>query len=302
MLLVTTFAQTLSFATPLVFASLAGVVSERAGIVNIALEAMLLIGAYGYSVGGALSGNVWLAVLAAVVFSSLFALALAVLSLRFQVDQIVVGMALNLAAAGLSAFMYRAGVATHTGHAVPGINAVQLGGLSHLPIVGPILFSQSVLTYVAILAVLAVYLFFRFTRFGLWVRATGENPHAVDSAGIDVFRVRYGAVLAGGVLCGLGGAFILSQVHNFSENMTAGVGYIALAAVIFGKWEPLGALWASLFFALFQALQVSLQVSGVRVPYQFLLIMPYAMTIIAIAGFVGRAVGPASEGQVYRRE
>jgi simple sugar transport system permease protein len=300
-IVVSVIASTLSLATPLIFAALGGTISERAGVINIALEGMLLAGAFGYFVGAGAAHSALAGVGGAMLAAVVLAVVLGYLSVRFPVDQVIVGMAINLAATGGTAFLVRSIFGIGSGQTVPGIGNVNIPGLTHLPRIGPAFFNESPLTYLALLCVLAAWAFFRFTRPGLWVRATGESPEATDAAGIDVFRLRFLAVCAGGASCGLGGAFILSQVSQFSEGMTSGAGFIALAAVILGRWEPPGALLACLLFALFESLQTALQIAGIRVPYQFLLMVPYVLTIVVLAGVVGRTVAPAADGRPYRR-
>ncbi len=291
---------TLSLSTPLIFAADGGVISERSGVLNIGLEGMTLAGAFGYFLGGHLAHSAPAAVAAAMIVGALMAVVLTFLNVTLGVDQVIGGLAVNLMAAGGTAFLYRSAFGLTGSLSVPGIANWHVPGLSRLPLIGPILFQQSPLTYAALVAVILTWLFFRHTRPGLWLRATGEHPEAVESAGLSVRGLRTLAVVASGLSCGLGGAFLVSQVQNFTENMTAGVGFIALAAVIFGKWDPAGALWASLFFGLFQSLQTALQVTGVRLPYQFLLMVPYVVTIVVLAGFVGQARAPAADGKPYR--
>ncbi|MGH7912732.1 MAG: ABC transporter permease [Candidatus Dormibacteraceae bacterium] len=293
-------ASTLALSTPLIFASLGGTISERGGVVNIALEGMLLAGAFGYFVGASATHNVFAGIGVAILAAVILGLVLAYLCVRLPVDQVIVGVAVNLMASGGTAFLYRSLFGLGGNQTAPGIGNVSLPGLSHLPFVGAAVFRQSPLTYLALLATLGIWAFLRFTRQGLWLRATGENPAASDSAGISVFWVRFIGVCACGVLCGLGGAFILSQVSSFSEDMTAGVGFIALAAVILGRWEPGGAFLASLLFALFESAQTAMQTAGIHVPYQFLLMLPYVLTILVLAG-LGRSLAPAADGTPYRR-
>ena len=298
---VSVVASTLALATPLIFAALGGTVSERSGVVNIALEGMLLAGAFGYFVGAGATHSALAGVGGAMLAAAVLAMSLGYLSVWFPVDQVVLGVAVNLAATGGTAFLFRSIFGVGSSQTVPEIGNVTVPGLTRLPVVGPAFFHLSPLTYLSLLCVLGAWAFFRFTRPGLWVRATGESPEAADAAGIHVFRLRFIAVVASGALCGLGGAFVLSQVSQFSEDMTAGAGFIALAAVILGRWEPPGALLACLLFALFESLQTALQIAGIRVPHQFLQMIPYVLTIVVLAGAVGRTVAPAADGRPYRR-
>lgn len=295
----------LRLATPLIFAATGGVISERSGVVNIALEGMLLAGAFGYFAGGYLTHSATLSVLFAVLVGVALALVLGYLSIALFVDQVIGGVAINLVALGGTGFLYRSAFGAG-GLTVPGIGNVHVPGLSKLPVVGDVVFSQSILTYAAFASVILAWFVLYKTRYGVWLRATGERPGAVEAAGINVFSIRYVAVAASGFLCGLGGAFILSQVSTFTENMTAGVGFIALAAVIFGNWTPWRTLFACLLFAFFESLQTAVQVGGgtvlgVVIPYQFLLMLPYIVTIVVLAGFVGRSRPPAADGKPYIR-
>ncbi|HLH70277.1 MAG TPA: ABC transporter permease [Candidatus Dormibacteraeota bacterium] len=295
-------ASTLALATPLVFAAIAGTITERSGVLNIALEGMLLAGAFGYVLGTLATHHALLGIVGAAIGALVLALALVLLCVRMPVDQVIMGMAVNIAAAGGTAFLNRSLFGLGGNLTVAGIGNLHLPVLSDLPVVGPALFRESPLTYLALLMVLLAWLFLRFTRAGLWLRAIGESPKAADAAGISVLKIRALAVLSSGCLCGLGGAYLASQVQTFSDNMTAGAGFIALAAVILGRWEPPGALLACLVFALFQSLQTALQVAGAKAPYQFLLMIPYVLTIVVLAGFVGRTVAPAADGKPYRRQ
>jgi ABC-type uncharacterized transport system permease subunit len=295
-------ASTLALATPLVFAAIAGTISERSGVLNIALEGMLLAGAFGYVLGIWATHQVLIGIVGAAAGAVVLASVLMLLCLRMPADQVIVGMAVNIAAAGGTAFLNRSLFGLGGNLTVAGIGSLHLPILSDLPLVGPALFRESPFTYLALLLVLLVWFLFRFTRTGLRLRAIGESPEAADAAGVAVLRIRAAAVLISGCLCGLGGAYLASQVQTFSDDMTAGAGFIALAAVILGRWEPPGVLLACLVFALFQSLQTALQVAGVRAPYQFLLMGPYVLTIVVLAGFVGRTVAPAADGRPYRRQ
>lgn len=297
--------STLRLATPLILAAIGGLISERSGVLNIALEGMLLAGAFGFFVGGFATGTILGSIVVAVLVGMLLALLLAFLSITLVVDQVIGGVAINLVALGGTAFLYRSAFTTSS-PTVPGMGPISLPMLSALPVVGNVVFSQAPLTYVAFASVLAAWGFLHKTRYGLWVRATGERPEAAEAAGINVITIRYLSVSVSGFLSGLGGAFILSQISTFSEGMTAGAGFIALAAVIFGNWEPGRTLVAALLFALFEALQTTVQVGGgtvlgVTVAYQFLLMVPYVATIIVLAGFVGRSRPPAADGKPYIR-
>lgn len=292
---------TLEQATPILFGGLGGVVSERSGVLNIALEGLTLIGCFGYFAGAAASGSAVVGVVVAVAAASAAALLLAWLSIHGAADQVIAGMAVNFLASGLTAFLYQAIYGLGSTPSVAGIGGLRIPLLADIPIVGPSVFDQSVLTYLALAGVILLGFWLKRTRAGLHVVAAGERPEAADAAGLDVYRIRYLSVVASGAFCGLAGAFILSQVDNFSADMTAGVGYIALAAVIFGNWRPRGVLVASLFFAAFGALQSILQALGLNVPYDLFLSVPYVVTIVAVSGFVRRVRAPQADGVPYLR-
>jgi simple sugar transport system permease protein len=308
-LTVALFASTVRAATPLILAALGGIFSERSGIVNIALEGIMLVGAffamlisyYGQEAGLGPVLSATLGVVAAVVFGLLIAMIHAVVSIRYRADQIVSGVAINILALGLTGFLLQL-IFNTSGNSpsVPSLGAAPIPVLSQIPIVGPILFNQPPLVYVALIAVpISAFVLFR-TPLGLRIRAVGEHPKAADTVGVDVFRLRYLGVALSGVLAGLGGAYLsIGQLNIFTENMTNGRGYIALAAVIFGKWNPWGALGACLLFGFFDAVQISLQNAGVNIPSDFLLMLPYIVTLLALAGFVGRSNPPAAVGVPY---
>jgi simple sugar transport system permease protein len=270
-------------------------------VLNIGLEGMTLVGCFGYFVGAEATGNALVGVVCAVVAAAFGGLILAWMAIQCGADQVVAGMAINLLGNGLTAFLYEAIYGLSGVSPVPGLNPVHIPLLAHIPIIGPSLFDQPVLTYIALLAVPALSFWLYRTRAGLHVIAVGERPAAAEAAGLNVYRIRYLSVIASGVACGLGGAFILSQVQNFSEDMTSGVGYIALAAVIFGNWRPRGVLVASLVFGAFEALQSVLQSLGMSVPYDLFLAIPYLVTIVAVSGFIGRVRAPESDGLPYIR-
>ena len=281
--------------------ALGGVLSERSGVVNIAMEGMMLTGAFAAVVADLAWGNPWLAAIVAIIAGGLIAVIHAVVSIRFHADQIISGIAINIFAAGLTTFLLNKiyglqGVGHVTSEqALPVVN---IPLLSQIPFIGPILFQQNVVVYAAlVLLVLINFLLFR-TRLGLRLRAVGEHPQAADTAGINVYRIRYSAVIASGLLSGLAGAFLSIGIANtFNPNMTEGRGYIALAAMIFGKWTPIGAFISCLIFGVGQVIfdnNSSLHAS----PY-FLQMVPYVLTLIVLAGFVGRSVPPAADGIPY---
>lgn len=294
----------LRLSIPLVFAAVGGVLSERSGVYNIGLEGMILMGAFGATVGAFFGDSPWVGLVVGALSGLLAALILAVLGVSLGVNQIVTGIAINLLVLGLTSFLSRVvfGAQANTLR-VPGFMPVAIPGLSAIPILGPVLFRQDLLVYLMYATVPLLYALMFATPWGLAIRAVGENPAAADTAGISVTRVRYACVLASGVLAGLGGCYlVLSQVFLFSEHMSAGKGFIALAAVILGRWNPVGALLACLLFGLFDALQLRLQFSNPDVPYQIFVMLPYVASILALVGLMGKPVPPAAAGIPYRRE
>ncbi|MEJ5944463.1 ABC transporter permease [Pseudokineococcus basanitobsidens] len=297
---------TLLLGAPLVFGAMAGVVSERSGVVNIAIEGQLLLGAFVGAVVASLSGTAYLGLVAAPLGGMLIGLLLAVFTVRYLVNQIIVGVVLNVFAIGLTSFLYSTVLSDNAGWNSPtGLPALPVPVLSAIPVVGPVLFTQNLLVYLmyVVVAVLTVMLFR--SRWGLRLRAVGEHPKAADTVGIPVARTRFRAVLLGGAIAGLGGAsFTLGASAAglaFNREMTAGSGYIALAAMIFGRWSPVGALGAALLFGFASNLQNVLSVIGTPIPSQFLLMAPYLATIFAVAGLVGRVRGPAAAGEPYEK-
>lgn len=281
--------------------ALGGVISERSGVTNIAMEGMMLTGAFFAVVAALAWHNAYLAVLVAVVAGGLMALIHAVVSIRFHADQIISGIAINIGAIGLTTFL-NAKLSNFQG--LPQIDPsarlpiVNIPVLSGIPFFGQILFQQNIIFYVAIvLLVIGNIVLFR-TRLGLRLRAVGEHPQAADTAGINVYRLRYGAVIMSGLLSGLAGAFLSIGIANiFNDNMTGGRGYIALAAMIFGKWTPWGAFGACVIFGLGDALGASS--SSLSVPLYFLQMAPYVLVLIVLAGLVGRSTPPAADGVPY---
>ena len=303
--LLTDFLQTsLRLSVPIVFAAIGGVLSERSGVFNISLEGMILAGAFGAAVGAFFFETPFGGIAVGALAGMLTALILAVLGVSLGVNQIVAGIAINLLVLGVTSFLSRVvfGAQANT-LSLNGFKPLALPGLVAIPVVGPVLFSQDLMVYLMYLTVPLMYwLLFR-TPWGLNIRAVGENPRAADTAGIAVNRVRYLCVLGSGLLAGLGGCFlVLSQVFLFSENMSAGKGFIALAGVILGRWNPVGALLACLLFGLFDALQLRLQFLNPEVPHEIFVALPYIVSILALLGLVGKPAPPGAVGIPYRRE
>jgi simple sugar transport system permease protein len=292
---------TLAAAVLLLLPALGGVISERSGVVNIAMEGMMLTGAFFGVVADLAWHNPWLATLVAMAAGGTMALIHAVVSIRYRADQIVSGIAINIFASGLTVFLvnrlFGLQDVGHVGQSelLPNIN---IPLLSQIPFMGRVLFQQNVVVYVAlILLVLTEVVLFR-TRLGLRIRAVGEHPQAADTAGINVYAIRYGAVIMSGLLSGLAGAYLAIGVSNtFVPNMTDGRGYIALAAMIFGKWTPRGAFVACLIFGLGQAIYDNNSI--IHVSQYLLSMLPYILTLVVLAGVVGRSIPPAADGIPY---
>ncbi|MTI14607.1 ABC transporter permease [Sansalvadorimonas verongulae] len=306
-------------ATPLIFAAMAGIYSERSGVVDIGLEGKMLFGAFAAAVASFETGNPFLGLLAGIVICVLLSLMHGYASVKIRGDQVISGLAVNFLASGLTVTLghawYGQGGLTpaltnsqrFTGITLPG--AEWLG--AHVPVIGPfyeqVISGHNLLVYAAFAVVALTYRALFSTRFGLHLRATGEEPNAVDSAGISVAWVRYRAVLIAGVLCGFAGAYLsIAQNAAFQREMTSGRGYIALAAVIFGKWHPKGALGACLLFGFLQAMETRMQNVQIpmigELPSQLFSAIPYIITVVLLAGFIGKAVAPKAIGVPYVKE
>jgi simple sugar transport system permease protein len=291
----------LALATPLIFGSLGGVIGERAGVVNVAIEGQLLFGAFSAALVGSATHSAVVGLLAAIVAGVLVAWVLAVFALRYWVDQVIVGVVLNVLVTGLTNFFYTKIFApVPTLNYTPRFPKLPIPGFSEIPIIGPVLFRQTIIVYIMYVAVfLTWYMLFK-TRWGLRVRSVGEHPQAADTVGINVNRTRFWTVSIAGAVAGIGGAFYtLDSVSSFGKEMTNGAGFIALAAVIFGRWHPIRATLAGLLFGFAENLQSTFAAIGSPVPSEFLLMLPYVITIVAVAGLVGRSRPPAADGFPY---
>lgn len=293
------WASTLAMAVPLALPAVGGTFSERTGVTNIAMEGIMLIGAFFGVAFSAWTGSPWLGLLGALVMGAVISAIFAWAAIRLSADQIVLGMAINIFAAGLTAFLLDEVFGfTGTPPDTPFLPQLNIPGLDAIPFVGKIFTNQSILVYVMILIVIASHWFLFHTRLGLRMRAVGENPLAADTAGLNVRRLRYTGVIIGGILSALGGVYLsIGILNSFNVNMSNGRGYIALAAMIFGKWTPFGAFGASLLFGFATALGIALQGSGVS--SELLNMIPYVLTILALAGLVGRSTPPAAVGTPY---
>jgi len=287
LLTITFVLQTLRITIPYLLPSLGAVYSEKGGVVNIALEGIMLSGAFAAAAGTYYTGNVLLGILFGVVAGILISLIHSIITITFKANQIVSGIALNIFAFGITKFFCKIlfGSSSNS-ERIPGLETLNLP------------FNSFLLLCVLILAV--TYFVIYKTKFGLRLRAVGENPEAADSLGIKVSRIRYIGVLISGALGGLGGAWLAMDQHSFTDGMSAGRGYIALAAMIIGKWNPLGAAAACLLFGLAESFTLQFQDSGI--PTQFIQVLPYVLTIIVLAGFIGKANPPAADGIPYEKK
>lgn len=289
---------------PLIFGSMAGLLCEKSGVINIAIEGQLLFAAFVSAVVASITQNVFLGLISAPIAGSLISLILAFFSIRFQVDQVILGFVINVLVLGLTSFFY-------TTLLIPYEDRWNVGGsfstfpiplLSKIPIIGPTLFNQTIIVYLMYAFIIFIQIALFKTKWGLRTRAIGEVPVAADSVGVDVNKLRFRNVMLAGLVAGTGGAyFTVGTIGPFSQSMTAGAGFIALACLIFGKWTPRGAILAALFFGFANNLQGNLSIIGVSIPSEFMLMIPYIATIIAVSGVVGRVRAPAADGIPYIR-
>ncbi len=291
--------STIRQSTPLILGALCGILSERSGIVNIGIEGQMLMSAFTGFLVNAWTGNLLLSVLAAMATGALLGLLLAFVSVTLKLDQIIGGTVINILALGLTGYFYQTGITTEGK-----LSPIALGPLADIPLIGPVLFNNPPITYLAIVLVFVLQFLLFKTVWGLRTRAVGEHPRAADTVGINVFTTRYLNVILGGAIAGLAGAFLtLEAVGSFERNMTNGRGFVALAVMIFGNWSPLGAWAAALLFGFANAMQTQFQFMGTfDIPHQFIGMLPYLLTIIVLAGFGGRSHPPAAEGEPYEKE
>lgn len=289
---------TIRQSTPLILGALCGLFGERSGVINIGIEGQMLLSAFIGFLVNVYTSNLLLAVSAGVLTGMLMGLLLAFMSVTLKMDQIIGGTVLNILALGLTGFFYQAGLLTD-GKLTP----ISLGSLADIPLVGPVLFSNPPITYLTFILIFVSHYVIFYTRWGLRTRAVGEHPRAADTVGINVYKMRYANVIIGGALAGLAGAFLtLEAVGSFERGMTNGRGFVALAVMIFGKWTPLGSWGAALLFGFATALNTQLQFFNLNIPHQFIGMLPYLLTIVVLAGFIGRARPPAAGGIPYEQE
>jgi simple sugar transport system permease protein len=294
----------LFLSVPLIFGAMAGVLSERSGVINIAIEGQLLAGAFMSGVVASLAQNKIAGLIIAPFAGMAIAWLLAVFAIKYGIDQVVLGFVLNVLVIGLTGFLYKKLLIPYqsTWNSGGTFAPIEIPILSKIPVIGPTLFAQSIIVYLMYVAVIVIHIALFKSKWGLRTRAVGEHPTAAESVGIDVNKIRFRNVLIAGAVAGLGGAFFtLGAVGAFSKEMTAGKGFIALAALIFGRWSPLGAVAAALIFGFADNLQGLLTITGTPIPSEFMLMAPYVATIIAVSGFVGKVRAPAADGIAYKR-
>jgi len=294
----------LEAATPIALGALSGVWCERSAVINIGIEGMMLSGAFTGVVAASASGSLLVGLLAGMLIGGLLGAFLALLAIRFKVNQIIAGTAINIFATGATSFLSARVLAENQAlNRAPTFPKVALPVLSHIPVIGPVFFNNNLVIYLMLLLVVVTHIILFSTRWGLRSRSVGEHPLAADTLGVNVLRTRYINVIIGGLIAGLGGVyFTLGSVARFDEVMTAGRGFIGLAAMIFGRWTPFGAFGSSLIFGFASALQMKMSILRVPIPSEFLLMAPYLATIIVLAGIVGRAIPPAADGQPYEKQ
>ena len=292
-------ASALRQSTPLVLGALCGLMGERSGVMNIGIEGQMLFAAFIGFMVNVWTGNLMMAVFAGILAGAILGILLAFMSVTLRIDQIIGGVVINILALGVTGYFYQIGLSTK-GKLQP----IPLGSLANIPLLGPVLFNNPPITYGTLLLIFIVHIILYYTPWGLRTRAVGEHPRAADTLGINVILIRYINLIIGGAFAGLAGAFLtLEAVGSFERAMTNGRGFVALAVMIFGKWTPFGAWGAALLFGLTTAVQTQLQFGGqVNIPHQFIGMLPYLLTVIVLAGFVGRARPPAALGIAYEKE
>ena len=295
--------STVILSVPVTLGALTGLMCERVAVINIAIEGQLLTAAFVGTIVGSAWG-IWAGLVGAMLTGALLGAVLAVLAIRFRVDQIIAGVVINIFALGITSFLARRVLAEAQDLNSPGrFTSLKIPILGDIPVVGSMFFDHNMFVYVTFILVIVLHFGLFYTRWGLRSRSVGEHPEAADTVGINVYRTRYRNVILGGFIAGFGGAFLtLAQVSRFEENLTAGIGFIGLAAMIFGRWMPIGVLGAGLVFGFARALQQKLGIVGTPIPSEFLSMTPYLVTLIVVAGVVGKARPPAADGQPYIKD
>jgi simple sugar transport system permease protein len=295
---------TLQKAVPLTLGAMSGILCERSGVVNIAIEGMMLMGAMVGSLIGSVADNLWIGLICAVLSGALLAWIHGVLSIKYKINQVISGTVINIFSIGMTSYISAKFLQRYQELNNPGtFPPIKIPILSDIPVIGPILFDNNIFVYAMFFFLIVLHVALFYTRWGLRLRSVGEHPKAADTLGISVFRTRYMAVILGGMMAGFAGAyFTLGSVGRFDEVMTAGRGFISLAAMIFGNWMPFGSFGAALIFGFADSLASKLAILGVRIPSEFLLMAPYIATMIILAGVVGRSQPPAASGVPYEKE
>ena len=289
---------------PITLGAFSGILSERAGVVNIAIEGMMLMGSMVGALVGSITQSVWLGLLGAILSGVILAAIHAVLSIKYKINQVISGTVINIFSAGMTAFISQKFLQTNQAlNAPPMFTRIPIPGLAHIPVIGPIFFNTNLFVYLMIIFLIVIQVALFATRWGLRMRSVGEHPKAADTLGINVFKTRYMAVLLSGFVAGVGGAFFtLGSVGRFDEGMTAGKGFIGLAAMIFGNWTPLGAIGAGFLFGFADAIGSKLSLLGSAIRSEFMAMAPYLITMIILAGFIGKGQVPAADGEPYTKE
>ncbi len=296
LLVISIFAAAVRMATPILFAVLGELFAERSGILNLGLEGTMILGAFAGFMGTFYTGNIWFGVLAGIMTGMLLGLLMGVMSIRLRLNQAVAGIAITLFGLGLSTFLFRVVFGIFLiPPTIERFKPIQIPLLCQIPVIGPIFFQHNLLVYIVLLMVPVSSIILFKTTIGLKIRSVGENPRAADSLGVNVYNVRYLCIILCGALAGLGGAYLpLAELGVFTEGMSAGRGWIAIAIVIFGKWVPSRILLGTILFSTIDSLQLRLQAVGFAIPYQFLVMLPYVITIVIIAAAYKRAGAPSA--------
>jgi ABC-type uncharacterized transport system permease subunit len=289
---------------PITLGAFSGILCERSGVVNIAIEGMMLMGSMVGALIGSITNSAWLGLLGAIVSAVLLALLHAVLSIKYKINQIISGTVINIFSAGMTSFISQKFLQTDQSlNNPPMFTRIPIPGLANIPVIGPIFFNTNLFVYLMFILLLVIQVALFSTRWGLRLRSVGEHPKAADTLGINVFKTRYMAVVLGGVVAGIAGAFFtLGSVGRFDAGMTAGKGFIGLAAMIFGNWTPVGAIGAGFLFGFADALGSKLSLLGSAIPPQFMAMAPYLITMIVLAAFIGKGQMPAADGTPYTKE
>jgi len=291
-------------AVPITLGAFSGLLSERAGVINIAIEGLMLMASMVGALIGSLTQNAWIGLLGGILASVLLAGIHAVLSIKYRINQVISGTVINIFAAGMTAFLSQKFLQTHQAlNSPPLFPRIPIPGLAHIPVIGPIFFNTNIFVYIMFILLIIIQVALFSTRWGLRLRSVGEHPKAADTLGIKVIPTRYMAVLLSGVVAGIGGSFFtLGSVGRFEEGITAGKGFIGLAAMIFGNWTPIGSLGAGFLFGFADAIGSKLSLLGSKIPAQFMGMIPYLITMIVLAGFIEKGQAPAADGEPYVKE